>query len=196
LWKGDKSSQIRVEAKISEPCPETFPRWQILRYDIPRRGKLPPAQIHWYNAQEEELQRLGVWQRLEKIAGRSLEWKDSWTPRSGSLLVGSKGVVHTNAHNSICALLPASDFPDAGGRPRKLPRSGSHEREWLRACRGGPAAWSNFDHSGLAIELLLVGNVATLVNRPIVFDPAAMKIVNNDEADRALRPKPRPGWSL
>ena len=146
---------------------------------------------------ESVLKRLGIWDRLEKIAGRSLEWKDgSWTPRSGTLLVGSKGVVHTNAHNSVCALLPESDFPNQGGPPRTLPRAGSHEREWLQACRRGPAPFSNFDHSGPAIELMLLGNVATLVGQPLEFDPVACKIAGHDEADRALRPEHREGWAV
>ena len=198
LWQqsSDAKGQIHVEAQIPEPCPENFPRWQQLRYDVPARGPLPPAQIHWYDGQETELKRRGIWQRLEKIAGRSLEWKESWTPRSGSLLVGSKGVVHTNAHNSIYALLPEGDFPDAGGPPQSLPRAGSHEREWLEACRGGSTPLSNFDHSGPAIELMLLGNVATLVGQPLAYDPARCRIVDNDAADRALRPERRKGWQL
>jgi len=199
LWEGtgDAKGHIRVEAEIPEPCPENFPRWQISRFDIPERGPLPPVQIHWYNAPESQLKQLGVWERLEKIAGRPLEWKDnSWTPRSGSLLVGSKGVVHTNAHNSVCAILPESDFPNQGGPPQSLPRAGSHEREWLEACRGGPTPFSNFNHSGPAIEMLLLGNVATLVGQPLEFDPVACKIVNNEEADAALRPQHREGWSV
>ena len=82
LWEGEGKGPIRVETEIPEACPENFPRWQICRFDIPARGSLPPAQIHWYNAPEQELKRHGIWDRLEKIAGRSLEWKDgSWTPR-------------------------------------------------------------------------------------------------------------------
>jgi hypothetical protein len=198
MWEGgdDARGRIRVEAEIPEPCPETFPRWQVLRFDLPKRGSLPPATIHWYNAPEPELKKLGIWQKLEKIAGRSLEWKDSWTPRSGSLLVGSKGVVHTNAHNSMCALLPEKDFPNQGGPPRSLPRAGSHEREWIQACRGGSTPLSNFDHSGPSIELMLLGNVATLAGRPLEFDPAACTIPGDDEADQALRPVHRDGWAL
>ena len=104
--------------------------------------------------------------------------------------------MHTNAHNSMCALLPESDFPNAGGPPQSLPRAGSHEREWVQACKGGPVPLSNFDHSGPVIELLLLGHVATLVNQPLEFDPVACKIAGNQEADRALRPKHREGWSL
>jgi len=92
--------------------------------------------------------------------------------------------------------VPASDFPDQGGPPKALPRAGSHEREWLAACKGGSTPLSNFDHSGPAIELVLLGNVATLTGRPLQFDPVAGKIAEDDEADRALRPVRREGWSL
>ena len=198
LWEGgDGTGTIRVEAETPEPTPENFPRWEILRFDVPARGPLPPARIHWYNAAEPELKRLGVWTKLEQIARRPLEWQDSsWTPRSGSLLVGSKGVVHTNAHNSVCALLPEKDFPNTGGPPRRLPHAGSHEREWQQACRGGSAPLSNFDHSGPVMELLLLGNVATRVGRPLEFAPPACQILKDDEANRALHPPRREGWAL
>lgn len=193
---GQPKGPIRVEAEIPQPCPDNFPRWQVLRYHVPARGPLPPATIHWYDGQESQLKKLGVWRKLEKIAGRSLEWQQSWTPRSGSLLVGSKGVVHTNAHNSMCALLPEGDFPNSGGPPQTLPRAGSHEREWLQGCKGLATPISNFDHSGPAIELMLLGNVATLVGRPLQFDPAACRIADDQQADRALRPQHREGWAV
>lgn len=196
--RGEAAGTIRVETEISQRCPHTHPHWQIVRFKIPKRGAIPAATIHWYNGPEQELVRLGVWARLEKIAGRPLEWKDtSWTPRSGTLLVGSKGVVHTNAHNSVCELLPKGDFPNAAGPPQRLPHSPGHEREWFQACRGeGPAPLSSFDHSGPAMELLLLGNVASLCEGPLEFDPAAMKIVNNAEADALLRPEHREGWTV
>lgn len=197
LWDGTAPGTIRCEVEIPEPSPESFPRWQISRYDVPARGSLPPARIHWYNAPQNELKRQGIWEKLEKIAGRPLEWKDgSWTPESGTLLVGSKGVVHTNAHNSACHLLPERDFPDSGGPPHSFPHVEGHQREWVAACKGGPAPLAGFDHSGPAIELMLLGNVASLVNRSVEFDPVACKIVGDDEADRALRPAHREGWAL
>ncbi len=198
LWgeKNPAGEPIRVEVEIPEPCPENLPRWQISRFHIPARSRRPPAVIHWYNAPEAELRRQGVWKKLEEIAGRPLEWKQSWTPRSGSLVVGSQGAVHTNAHNSMCALLPEDDFPDSAGPPRRLPRAGSHEREWTAACRGGARPFSSFEHSGPSMELLLLGNVASQVNRTIRFDPSAFRILEDDQADRALRPEHREGWCM
>jgi hypothetical protein len=198
MWEpGGEARTIRIETEVSERYPDSFPRWQIVRFHIPKRGLLPPATIHWYNAPQPELVRLGVWARLEKIASRPLEWQDgSWTPRSGTLLVGSKGVVHTNAHNSVCVFLPERDFLKVGGPPLRLPHVAGHKRDWFHACRGGPSAMSSFDHSGPAMELLLLGNVASLVEGPLEFDPQAMKIVNNAEADSLLRPEHREGWSV
>jgi len=42
----------------------------------------------------------------------------------------------------------------------------------------------------------LLGNVASLVDGPLEFDPVAMKIVNNAEADALLRPEHREGWTV
>jgi hypothetical protein len=100
-------------------------------------------------------------------------------------------------HNSECALLPLKKFPQQGGRPQRIPRGGSHEHEWVDACRGrGPKPMSNFDYSGPVLELLLLGNICTLVGRPIEFDPVSCKIINDDEADRAIRPPRREGWDV
>jgi hypothetical protein len=55
---------------------------------------------------------------------------------------------------------------------------------------------SNFDYAGPVIELLLLGNICTLLGRSIEFDPVACKIINDEEADRALRPPRRDGWSI
>ena len=42
----------------------------------------------------------------------------------------------------------------------------------------------------------MLGNVATQFEGPLEFDPVAMKIVNNAEADALLRSEYRKGWAL
>lgn len=88
------------------------------------------------------------------------------------------------------------DFPNSSGPPQKLPHVEGHLQEWIQGCKGGTVPLSNFDHAGPVVELLLLGNVATLVGQRLEFDPVAMKVVNNAEADALLRPEYRQGWSL
>lgn len=45
-----------------------------------------------------------------------------------------------------------------GGTSQKLPRSGSHERGWVQACKGDPKPMSNFDHAGPVMELSARGH--------------------------------------
>ena len=198
LWNdaGGKRT-IRVETEVSERCPENYPRCQIVRFDVPARGSRPPARIHWCNAWDTEIKKRGMLAELEKLGGQPLKWASgSWSPHSFLLLVGSKGRAFANFHNSVCKLLPEGDFPNSGGPPQRLPRSGSHEREWAKACKGGPRPMSNFEHSGPALELLLLGNVAALVDQPLEFDPGTCTIVNQEEANRMLHPPYRTGWTL
>lgn len=197
LWDDPNGkSTIRVTTEISERCPENFPKCQIVHFELPAHGSTPAAQIHWCNAWYSEIERQGVLAHLEKIAGQKLKVEGGWSPHSFILLVGSKGNAIANFHNSICKLLPEKNFPDAGGPPKKLPRSGSHEREWVKACKGGPTPIGNFSYSGPAAEFLNLGNIASLVNRPLEFDPVAMKIVNDAEANGLLELPYRKGWSL
>ena len=42
----------------------------------------------------------------------------------------------------------------------------------------------------------MLGNVATQFEGPLDFDPVAMKITNNADADALLRCEYRAGWKL
>ena len=55
---------------------------------------------------------------------------------------------------------------------------------------------SNFDYAGPVLELLLLGNISTLVGRPIEFDPVECRMIKDDQADRAIRPLRREGWDV
>lgn len=197
LWDHpDPKKTIRVTTEISERCPENFPKCQLVHFELPAHGSTPATQFHWCNAWNSEIQRRGILARLEKLAGQKLQAQGSWSPGSFLLIVGSKGMALANFHNSICKLLPESNYPSAGGPPQKLPASGSHEREWVAACKRGSATMSNFDHAGPELELLNLGNIASAVDRPLEYCPATMKITSDAQADALINPPYRKGWSL
>ena len=209
LWKADtpdfgKLSRavsgerlVRLRAEVSGFHKATFPRREIIHYDFPARADMPPVRINWYNGGGHAPAPRGL---IEKLMGRRLDWGDAgekrWQDHAGCLLVGTKGMLHSTGHNTSFTLLPEDKFKDFQGPPSSLPRSRGHEREWLNACKEGPPAMSNFDYAGPLTQFVLLGNVATLFGDEIRFDPLAMKIVNNSEANEALRREYRQGWSL
>ena len=197
LWNASDGRTIRLDVELSGVHEATFPKWEIIRYTIPSRGDLPPVVVNWYNGGG---QAPGPREKIEEMMGRKLDWGDAgekkWADHAGCLLVGSEGMIHFTGHNATSSLLPEDRFKDFQGPARSLPRSRGHEREWLDACRGGPAAMSNFDYSGPLTEFVLLGNVATRLGKTIEYDPAEMKVTNLTKANDALKRQYRQGWSL
>ena len=204
LWQPPPSAgskpTIRLQAEVTEIDKESFPRLEIVRYDIPARGNMPPVRLNWYNGNGNQLEAKGARRQIEELLGRRLDWTsddgDEWKDWAGILIVGKNGRLYSNAHNTTLTLLPAGQFKDLPEPEDALPPSRGHEREWLEACKGGPRAMSNFDYAGPLAEFVLAANVATQFEGPIEYDPPAMKIVNNPEADKLLRRDYRKGWEL
>ena len=200
LWNATGSSaagRVRLIPEVSSVNKHSLPKWEIIGYDFPARGDMPPVRINWYNGPGQSP---GPRLMIEKLMDRKLDWGDAgekkWADHSGCLLIGTKGMIHSTGHNMSFSLLPEDKFTQFEEPPRTLPRTRGHENEWLEACKGGPAAMSNFNYADPLAEFVLLGNVATLVGEPIEFDPVEMKIANNAEADAALRYEYRRGWSL
>ncbi|MFQ6132949.1 MAG: Gfo/Idh/MocA family protein [Armatimonadota bacterium] len=200
LWYADPAAggtpRLTVEAVVSEIDRHSFPKWEMIRWDIPARGELPPVALHYYNGSRAP----GARARIEELLERPLDWGDQgekkWHDHAGLLIVGSEGKLHGNGHNTECTLIRNGQFEGIKDQPQTVPRSPGHEREWLRACRGGEPAMSNFNYGGPLVEFLLLGNVATQFDHAIEYDPIACKIVNSPEANEALSREYREGWSL
>ncbi len=201
LWQdppaGTPARLIRIDPEVSGVHPHTFPQWEVLRYRIPARGELPEITVNWYNGSGKAPQ---CREKVEGMLGYRLDWGDAgekkWADHAGCLIAGTAGMIHATGHNATFSLLPKDKFKDFQGPARTLPRSPGHEQEWLNACRGGPAAMSNFNYGGPLAEFVLLGNVATLFGKTVEYDPATAQVVNSAEANAALKREYREGWSL
>jgi hypothetical protein len=116
---------------------------------------------------------------------------------NGRLLVGEKGFILGND------VYPESRAKEIGEIAKTIVRVDDHYQEWIRACKGGPPAGANFDWAGPLAESVLLGNVGLrrqlredLTLCRLLWDSAALKFTNLEEANKFVRRDYRAGWSL
>jgi predicted dehydrogenase len=115
---------------------------------------------------------------------------------NGSLFVGDKGLITTGTYGENTRLLPVEKMRDYDFPPEVLPRSPGHYRDWIRACKGGTPACSNFSVSAPFTEWVTLGAIAIKLNTKLEWDAEKMKITNNNEANELLKPTIRKGWKI
>ena len=195
LWLDEPDAAqatLKITAKTSGVNRLSFPRWETVAWEIPARAEFPTITIRWYNGAAPDVDGL-----LDSVLETAPEKdRNNWR-FAGTLIVGTKGTIHTTGHNMWFQLLPAKRFAGVQcNRPETVENSRGPEQDWFAACRGGSRPWANFDYASALNEFLMLGNVATQFEETLEFDPIAMKIINNAEADSLLRSEYREGWSL
>lgn len=204
LWDrapdGAERRPIRVVAECSEINRLSYPRWERIRWEVPARGALPPVTFTWHHGPPPDYapgSRAELTELLRRHGAADAELEDL-LPYAGALLVGARGVLATNSHNTDITLLPRERFEDVQqDRPQTVPPSPGHYREWVDACRDGPTPLTEFAYASPFAEFLTLGEVATrFAGDELEFDPATGEILNHAEAHAALTYAYRDGWRL
>jgi len=174
-----------VQACATKVNKETFPLASIVRYEFPARGDMPPVKLNWYDGgmkppRPDELE-----------PGRRM---------TSVIFIGDKGKLMCGEYGDHPQIIPNSKMEEYKQHlpPKTIPRvRGSHEQNWIRACKGGDPACSNFDYSGPFTESVVMGNLAMRrLGRKLLWDGKNMKVTNDDEANRYVNEPRRKGWSL
>ncbi len=113
-----------------------------------------------------------------------------------TVFVGSKGYLGTSGRGEGVGLIPGSRWAEYQLPPRMLTRSPGHQRDWVRACKGGEPACSNFSIAGPYTEWMVLGAVAARVEGKLLWDAKKMEFTNNRDANRLVKPVFRKGWEL
>jgi hypothetical protein len=116
--------------------------------------------------------------------------------REGAVFVGEKGFLTTDTYGAGVRLLPKERNDAYKLPPQLLSRSPGHHRDWIRACKGGEPACSNFSIAGPFAEWIAMGVIASRVEGKLEWDSARMRFTNSAEANRWVHPQVRKGWSL
>jgi predicted dehydrogenase len=162
--------------------PETAPMGCTITYEFPARGNLPACRMMWYERRRPP---------MELFQGQN-------PTASGILIIGARGTMYSPGDNGTSyRLLPEANFRDYRPPKQTLPRSPGHHAEWIRACRGGPPAFSNFvDFAAQLTETALLGNVAIRTGQRIVWNAEEGRVTNVAAAQQYIRRDYRKGWTL
>ena len=114
----------------------------------------------------------------------------------GSLFIGDKGMLTTGTYGDLTRLIPVEKMKDFKMPAAMLTRSPGHMRDFIRACKGGDPACSNFDVAAPFVEWMLLGVIALRHEGKLEYDPDRMRITNDAEANRLLKPAFRKGWEF
>jgi hypothetical protein len=114
----------------------------------------------------------------------------------GSLFIGDKGMLTSGTYGDVTRLIPIEKMNDYRMPSPLLTRSPGHMRDFIRACKGGDPACSNFEVAAPFVEWMLLGAIALRFDGKLEYDPEKMRITNNVEANKLLKPVFRKGWEF
>ncbi len=166
---------------------ETFPISSIVHYAFPAREGMPAVDLHWYDGgmrppRPKDLER-----------DRRMLFEDG-----GTIFVGDKGKIACGPNGNSPRIISEAKMREYERPPKTLARVvGSHEQNWIEACKGGVPATSNFDYAGGLTETVLLGNLALrFPGETLDWDGPNLKVLNILAANDLIQPRYRKGWSL
>ncbi len=183
-WALKLTQPTSVEATSCGLNPDTHPLSAIVTYRFPARGSLPPVKLTWYEGTRPP--------RPEELEdGRRLP------DEGGVVFKGSTGKIVCGVYGDSPRLIPESRMKDYRRPEKTIPRvQGTHEQDWIRACKAGEKAGADFSYAAPLTEICLLGNIAKRVDARIEWDAAKLQVTNLAEANQYVRREYRNGWTL
>ena len=172
VWALDLYEPDWIEAESDAKGPDFTPNSSVVTYHFPARGKKPPCILRWFDGKRRPPRPPQLEEGREIIRG------------NGSVFYGTAGCMMVGGWSS-----PATIFPEVRrkevGKPKNPiePVKGNHYQEWIRACKGGKPAGSNFvDYACGLTEMALLGNLAIRARKKIIWDAKNLVCVGDDFA--------------
>jgi len=181
-----------VEAEVIGFNTETYPAGARVTFEFSGSPSQPPCKFVWYEGKKDG----------QKLLPPADVLHGATPPGSGSLIVGSKGVLYSpNDYGAAYNLLPAKNFEDFKKPDPYMPRNGRGDdgmkAEWIAAAKGGPPAMSNFDYAGMLTEFILLGNIAMrFAGKKLEWDGPNLRFTNVPEANKFVSKEYRKGWEI
>jgi hypothetical protein len=176
---------------MTGPVKDQFPAGMVVKCTYRAKGDRPGFTTYWYEGKDKDGKPFMPENPEElKVDGRKL-------PRTGNLVVGTKGKMLVNGDYWDSTQL----IPDAKrrefGRPKKLlERSPGHHKEFFMACKGEKPrqfSQSNFSYSGPMTANIQLGNLCARAGKKLELNEAG-KITSDPKINDLAWREPRKDW--
>jgi predicted dehydrogenase len=188
FWALKLGAPATVQASSTKYTKDSYPLAEVITYEFPARGKMPPARMIWYDG--------GLMPPRPAVLdeGRMMGDDDG-----GCLFVGAKGMIMCSTYGENPRILPEQLMRDYKRPEKTIPRSPGIMEEWIAAIKAGKKSTTDFDYSGSLTETMLLGNVAIRMKDAkavLQWDAVNMQVTNLPEANQFIHKEYRAGWSL
>ena len=190
FWTLDLGFPERIESEASPLYPETAPKMSRIVYDFPARGARPAVKVVWRDG--------GLTPARPAGYPAEAQWPLGGDP-GHQLWIGTEGMLVADVYGDGVRLVDEAKNAELKAKPpaQKYPRTEGVHKEWIAACKGGPAAGSNFaGHAGPLTQMTLLGNLAVRMAQPLTLNPATGEVTNAKVPEEFVRPAYRKGWTL
>lgn len=188
FWALKLGHPTTVQASSTPFTKDSCPLAEIVTYEFPKRGNLPPVTLKWFDGGMMPPRPEGL------EAGRMMG--DSG---GGGIFYGSKAMLMYSTYGDNPRIVPEAKMKEYQRPEKTIPRSPGIQLEWIEAIKAGKKSTTDFSYSGMLTEVMLLGNAAVRVQEHktrLEWDGDKMEFTNLPEANQFLHFEYRTGWSL
>lgn len=176
-----------------------FPFSSTLKFQFPKRGKMPSLDINWYDG-IDNLPPIpngyGISSLDPNIPAPSNGNIQPVKLNPGKIIYSKDLTFKGGSHASILEIIPAEKAEAMKKNLPEIPASPSnHFANFFKACKGEEIARSRFEIAGPLSQTFCLGVIAQRLNSKFEFDTKRKEITNNKFANSLLYgPPPRKDW--
>lgn len=176
-----------------------FPMSSTIEFKFPKRGKMPPITITWYDGLDNipaVPEGYGVSEidpNIPTVAGGKIQ-PAKLNP--GKEIYSKELTFKGGSHGSTLSIIPDEKAKEWERKLPEVPKSPSnHFANFLLACQGKEETRSPFEIAGPLSQVFNLGVAAQRLNKKIVFDRETKQVTNDAFANAFLTGEPpRKGW--
>lgn len=185
--------------KLSKHNDYFFPMSSTIEFKFPKRGKMPPVIITWYDGVDNipsVPEGYGVSEldpNIPSVGGGKIQ-PAKLNP--GKEIYSKNLIFKGGSHGSTLSIIPDDKAREMERKLPVVPKSPSnHFANFLLACQGEEKTRSPFEIAGPLSQVFCLGVAVQRLNRRIVFDRKTKRVVDDVFADAFLTgAPPRKGW--